>query len=115
MGLYENQRATTDDKREKALKEIETELEERVDYFRSQNRFIEAQRIEERTRYDMEMIREIGYCSGVENYSRVFYEIRQKSIRAVRLRHRNQTALILTKIHFKGMTSFPLYCCAGLR
>lgn len=64
--------ATTDDKREKALKEIETELEERVDYFRSQNRFIEAQRIEERTRYDMEMIREIGYCSGVENYSRVF-------------------------------------------
>lgn len=43
-----------------------------MDYFRSQNRFIEAQRIEERTRYDMEMIREIGYCSGVENYSRVF-------------------------------------------
>ncbi len=64
--------ATTDDKREAALKEIEEELEERVEWFRSQNKFIEAQRIAERTRYDMEMIREIGYCSGVENYSRVF-------------------------------------------
>ncbi len=64
--------ATTDDKREKALTEIEAELEERIEYFKSQNKLIEAQRIEERTRYDMEMIREIGYCSGVENYSRVF-------------------------------------------
>jgi len=64
--------ATTDDKREKALLEIEEELEERVQWFKSQNKLIEAQRIEERTRYDMEMIREIGYCSGVENYSRVF-------------------------------------------
>ena len=64
--------ATTDDKREKALNEIEAELEERVEYFKSQNKLIEAQRIEERTRYDMEMIRELGYCSGVENYSRVF-------------------------------------------
>ncbi len=64
--------ATTDDKREKALLEIEEELEERVEWFKSQNKLIEAQRIEERTRYDMEMIREIGYCSGVENYSRVF-------------------------------------------
>ncbi len=64
--------ATTDDKREAALKEIEEELIERVEFFKSQNKLIEAQRIEERTRYDMEMIREIGYCSGVENYSRVF-------------------------------------------
>ncbi len=64
--------ATTDDKREKALAEIEAELEERIEFFKSQNKLIEAQRIEERTRYDMEMIREIGYCSGVENYSRVF-------------------------------------------
>ncbi len=64
--------ATTDDKRERALNEIEAELEERVEYFKSQNKLIEAQRIEERTRYDMEMIRELGYCSGVENYSRVF-------------------------------------------
>ena len=64
--------ATTDEKREAAIKEIEDELEERIEFFKSQNKLIEAQRIEERTRYDIEMIREIGYCSGVENYSRVF-------------------------------------------
>ncbi len=54
------------------LARIEEELEERVEWFRSQNKLLEAQRIEERTRYDMEMIREIGYCSGIENYSAVF-------------------------------------------
>lgn len=58
--------------REAAYAEIEREMEERVEYFKSQNKLIEAQRIEERTRYDLEMLREIGYCSGVENYSRVF-------------------------------------------
>ena len=51
---------------------IEEELEERVNWFKSQNKLLEAQRIEERTRYDIEMIREIGYCSGIENYSAVF-------------------------------------------
>ena len=61
----------TDDKREQALKLIEEEMIERVAHFRAENKLIEAQRIEERTRYDLEMIREIGYCSGVENYSRV--------------------------------------------
>ncbi|MCQ2425278.1 MAG: excinuclease ABC subunit UvrB [Lachnospiraceae bacterium] len=64
--------ATTDDKREKAILEIEEELADRVKWFESQGKLIEAQRIAERTNYDMEMIREIGYCSGVENYSRVF-------------------------------------------
>ncbi len=64
--------ATTDDKRERAIAEIGAELTERVDWFKSQGKLLEAQRIEERTNYDMEMIREIGYCSGVENYSRVF-------------------------------------------
>ena len=64
--------ATTDDKRERAINEILEELEERIEFFKSQNKLIEAQRIEERTCYDVEMIREIGYCSGVENYSRVF-------------------------------------------
>ncbi len=64
--------ATTDEKREAALKIIEQELELRIEEFKSQNKLIEAQRIEQRTRYDMEMIREIGYCSGVENYSRIF-------------------------------------------
>ncbi|MBQ8551527.1 MAG: excinuclease ABC subunit UvrB [Clostridia bacterium] len=63
--------AVSDDRREQALREIEEELVERVDFFRSQNKLLEAQRIEERTRYDLEMLREIGFCSGVENYSRV--------------------------------------------
>ncbi len=62
---------TSDDKRQKAINDILAEMEERVAYFKSQNKFIEAQRIEERTKYDMEMLGELGYCSGVENYSRV--------------------------------------------
>ncbi len=58
-------------KREAALEAIENEMYERADFFRAEGKLIEAQRIEERTRYDIEMMREIGYCSGVENYSRV--------------------------------------------
>ncbi|MBI5603722.1 MAG: excinuclease ABC subunit UvrB [Deltaproteobacteria bacterium] len=49
---------------------IETELEERITYFRSQNKLLEAQRVEERTRFDLEMMKELGYCHGIENYSR---------------------------------------------
>jgi excinuclease ABC subunit B len=63
--------AVSDELREAALKDIEEELLERIDYFRSQNKLLEAQRIEERTRYDLEMLREVGFCSGVENYSRI--------------------------------------------
>lgn len=63
--------AVSDEKREAALAEIEKELEEREAYFRSQNQLIEAQRIRERVKYDLEMLREVGFCSGVENYSRV--------------------------------------------
>ena len=63
--------AVSDDKREAALAEIEEEMRERVKFFRSENKLIEAQRIEERTKYDVEMLREVGFCSGVENYSRV--------------------------------------------
>ena len=63
--------AVSEDKREAAFAEIEAELREREEYFRSQNMLIEAQRIGERTRYDLEMLREVGFCSGVENYSRV--------------------------------------------
>ncbi len=66
-----NHYVVSDEKRERALKEIEAEMEERVAYFKSENKLLEAQRIEERTRYDLEMLREIGFCSGVENYSRV--------------------------------------------
>ncbi|MBQ7096053.1 MAG: excinuclease ABC subunit UvrB [Clostridia bacterium] len=60
-----------DEKRELALKEIERELQERVDYFTENGKLIEAQRIEQRTRYDLEMLREIGFCNGIENYSRI--------------------------------------------
>ena len=63
--------AVSDENRERAIAEIERELEERVEFFKSQNKHIEAQRIEERTKYDIEMLREVGFCSGVENYSRV--------------------------------------------
>lgn len=63
--------AVSDEHREAALAEIEREMKERVAFFRSENKLIEAQRIEERTRYDLEMLREVGFCSGVENYSRI--------------------------------------------
>ncbi len=63
--------AVSDGKREKALDEIRREMMERVEYFKSCGKLIEAQRIEERTKYDLEMLSEIGFCSGVENYSRV--------------------------------------------
>ena len=63
--------AVSEETRLRALDEIENEMIERVEFFRSQGKLIEAQRIEERTRYDLEMMQEIGYCSGVENYSRV--------------------------------------------
>ena len=63
--------AVSDERREAALREIEDEMRERVDFFRSQNKLLEAQRIEERTKYDLEMLREVGFCSGIENYSRV--------------------------------------------
>ena len=61
---------TTSDKRDRAIETIEKELEERVEYFKSKNKLIEAQRIEERTNFDMEMLRETGFCQGIENYSR---------------------------------------------
>jgi len=61
---------TTYPRLEAAIQGILQELEERVAYFKSQNKLIEAQRIETRTKYDIEMMREIGYCPGIENYSR---------------------------------------------
>ena len=57
---------------EQALLDIETELQDRIDYFVANNKLLEAQRIEQRTRFDLEMIREVGYCQGIENYSRHF-------------------------------------------
>ena len=55
---------------EKALKDIEDELEDRLAFFRANNRYLEAQRLEQRTLYDLEMMREVGTCAGIENYSR---------------------------------------------
>ena len=62
---------TPKDKMDAAIQEIYKELEERVAFFESQNKLIEAQRIKQRTMYDIEMMQELGYCSGIENYSRV--------------------------------------------
>jgi excinuclease ABC subunit B len=58
------------DQIQKAIHNIELELKDRLEYFRSQEKYLEAQRIEQRTRFDIEMMQEIGYCSGIENYSR---------------------------------------------
>ena len=62
---------TTSEKMEKALVEIQTELDARVAYFKKEGKLIEAQRIAQRTNFDMEMMRELGYCNGIENYSRI--------------------------------------------
>jgi excinuclease ABC subunit B len=61
---------TGQDKMQRAIKSIEAELEEQLAYFKEQGKLLEAQRLEQRTRYDIEMLQEMGYCSGVENYSR---------------------------------------------
>ncbi len=61
---------TTPERVEKAIVEIEKEVEERINYFKDEDKLIEAQRIDQRTRYDVEMLREIGFCQGIENYSR---------------------------------------------
>lgn len=60
-----------EDKKWEGIKQLKVEMEERVQWFKSQGKLIEAQRIEERTNYDLEMLQEIGFCSGIENYSRV--------------------------------------------
>lgn len=71
IGIYPaSHYVTTKDKREKAIASIHAELDERLKYFQKEGRLLEAQRLGERTNYDIEMMREIGYCSGIENYSR---------------------------------------------
>jgi len=64
------QYVTDEDKLGGAINEIETELSERIAFFKERKMLLEAQRIEQRTLYDLEMLREVGYCSGIENYSR---------------------------------------------
>ena len=65
-----SQYVTRKDKLEKAIGTIEEELKERINYFKDNNKLIEAQRIEERTNFDIEMMKETGFCQGIENYSR---------------------------------------------
>ena len=61
---------TPEEKLKRAIPAIEAELEERLRELRSQDKLLEAQRLEQRTRYDLEMLSEVGYCQGIENYSR---------------------------------------------
>jgi excinuclease ABC subunit B len=61
---------TPPDRLQKAIQSIREELKERLEWFRSQNQLLEAQRLEQRTKFDLEMLRELGYCQGIENYSR---------------------------------------------
>ena len=61
---------TTEEKIESAITDIQKELQQQIEYFQRENKLIEAQRIEQRTNFDIEMIREVGYCTGIENYSR---------------------------------------------
>ncbi len=71
IGIYPAKHfVTTGPRVERAVKSIEAELEERLSELRRQNKLVEAQRLESRTHYDIEMMREVGYCNGVENYSR---------------------------------------------
>jgi len=69
--IYPNSHyVTSKEKMDRAIVTIEEEMEKQVEYFKSQNKFIEAQRIEERTNFDIEMMKETGFCQGIENYSR---------------------------------------------
>ena len=83
------------EKMQKAIQELEEELEERVKYFKENDKLIEAQRIEQRTNYDMEMLQEIGFCKGIENYSRVI--VRQRAGQR--------------SVYFAGLFSGGLSCC----
>lgn len=71
VSIYPAKQYLTDsDRMKESIAHIEAELEERLAFYKSQGKFLEAQRIEQRTRYDLEMLKEVGYCSGIENYSR---------------------------------------------
>ena len=71
ISIYPAKQYLTDaDRLKDAIRKIEAELEQRLAHFKEQGKHLEAQRIEQRTRYDLEMLKEVGYCSGIENYSR---------------------------------------------
>ncbi|MBQ9610160.1 MAG: excinuclease ABC subunit UvrB [Lachnospiraceae bacterium] len=83
------------DKLEKAIDEIKLELEERVAYFKENDKLLEAQRIRERTEFDMEMLKETGFCSGVENYSRVLAGLKPGATPNTLLKFFNEDYLII--------------------
>ncbi|MCL2366676.1 MAG: excinuclease ABC subunit UvrB [Oscillospiraceae bacterium] len=62
---------TTEEKTQRAISDIKSEMKKRVEYFEQNNKLVEAQRLHQRTMYDIEMLTELGYCSGIENYSRI--------------------------------------------
>ena len=68
--IYPAKHYVTPSKIKRAMDTIHEELADRLNYFRKHNKLLEAQRLETRTNYDLEMMQEIGYCSGIENYSR---------------------------------------------
>ncbi len=71
IAIYPARHFITDqDKLNQAILDIETELDERLNWYKLNEKYLEAQRLDQRTRYDLEMLREVGYCSGIENYSR---------------------------------------------
>jgi len=71
VSIYPAKQFLTDtDRLKESISRIEEELEERLKFYKDNGKFLEAQRIEQRTRYDLEMLKEVGYCSGIENYSR---------------------------------------------
>ena len=71
VAIYPAKQYLTDtDRLKEAIRNIEAELDERLAFFKEQGKYLEAQRLEQRTRYDLEMLKEVGYCSGIENYSR---------------------------------------------
>ena len=73
LSIYPAKHYITDaEKTKEAMADIEAELEERLAFFKESGKFLEAQRLEQRTRYDLEMLKEVGYCSGIENSSRHF-------------------------------------------
>ncbi len=73
VSIFPAKHFMTDESRfEQALLDIETEMQTQIEHFRANQKYLEAQRIESRTRYDIEMLREAGYCNGIENYSRHF-------------------------------------------
>ena len=101
------------DKMQAAIVRIQDELDERVAYFQKENKLLEAQRILQRTTYDIEMLQEIGFCKGIENYSRVLFENHNMDLQTVYLIDRVQKHESISKEAIKTLrcTCFSTYYC----